>query len=274
MADTEVNVDVPDEGEVSPREEIEIAVGEAPPEPKPDVVSMSAAEFAELKARSDSAQAIQKGIEGLGAKMQAPAAPQQQVVNAPQQTPEEFYAEHADDFFDKEKAPKLMRQYNKMIMEQEYGPAFSSMSAQLATTRKELLASRDPLYKKYESEVEQLVQAQAPNVRVQSDVYDRAWLTIREKHRTEIEEESINTKVADAVAAKLKEYGIDPDKKVVPPRPDAYVNSAGRSAGATTANGKKTVRLPNEETRIRLENEARKRGMEFTDLLRAKGYME
>ena len=196
------NIDEALETQVEPEEqEIEIAVGEPEPEKKPEVVTLSPAEFATLKAQGDSAQAIQKGIEGLSNRFAAPqVAPP---ANAPMQTPEEFYADHADDMFDKEKAPKIMRQYNKMVMEAEYGPMFNAQAQALVATKKELLVSKEPLFKKYESEVEQLVKSQPGNVQLQPDVYDRAWLTIRERHRSEIEEESVNDKVAKAVEAKL-----------------------------------------------------------------------
>jgi hypothetical protein len=272
MADS---IDLPiddNQDDAAAEPELDIAVGEAPLEAKPDVVTLSPAEFAALKAQGDSAAAIAKGIESLGSRMGAPAqaAPP---ANTPVQTPEEFFAEHSDDLFDKEKGAKLMAEYNKRLMEREYGPMFANVSSQLASTKRDLLAARDPLFKKYEAEIEALVKSQPQNVQVQPDVYDRAWLTIREKHRSEIEEETVNARVNEAVAKALKEAGIEPGKKGAGDRPPAYENSASRSAGAAPAAGKRTVRLPNEETRKKLENEARRRGIDMADLLRSKGYM-
>jgi hypothetical protein len=252
-------------------EELDIQIGDAPVETKPDVVTLSPSEFAALKAQGDSAQAIQKGIEGLSSKL-GYQAQTQQPVNAPTQTPEEFYAEHADDMFDKEKAPKVMAQYNKMLMEREYGPLFNAQAAALVSTKKELLESRDPLFKKYKSEVEQLVKSQPANVQLNPAIYDQAWEVVKKNHQSEIEEESVSAKVNAAVEAKLKELGIDPSKLKADQRPPAYENSASRSSGSAPSSGKRTVRLPDEATRAKFEREAAKRGLDLADYLRIKGY--
>jgi hypothetical protein len=257
--------------EIEP-EEFEIAVG---PEPdrKPEVVTLTPAEFAALKAQGDSAQAIQKGIEGLAGRMASPQPAAAPPVNTPVQSPEEFFAEHSDDLFDKEKGAKVLAEYNKKVIERDFGPMFSNISAQLAATKKELLLEKDPYFKKYEAEIEALVQAQPPNVRIQPNVYELAWRDIRAKHSKDIEDDSVNAQIDARVAERLKELGIDPAKPRQPEgRPAAYVNSEGRSAPSATPAGKRTVRLPDEATRIKLEKEALRRGLELSDLLKIKGY--
>jgi hypothetical protein len=264
--DDQVDIEVDDAPE-----EIDVQIGEQAPEPKPDVVTMTPAEFAALKAQSDSAQAIQKGIEGLAQGLRQPTQAAQP-ANAQKQTPEEFYAEHADDMFDKEKAPAILATYNKMLMEREYGPMFNAQAAALVSAKKELLESREPLYKKYSVEVEQLVKSQPPNVQLDPEIYDKAWQVIRNKHSSEIENESVDAKVKAALDAKLKELGIDPEKITASnPRPPAYENSAARSTGGQ-ANGKRTIRLPNKETEDKLRREAERRGLDFADYARSKGY--
>ena len=254
-------------------EEVDIQVGDPEPEAKPEVVTLSPAEFAALKAQGDSAQAIAKGIEGLGNRLGQPQATPQP-ANTPVQSPEEYYAEHADDMFDKEKAPKIMATYNKMLMEREYGPMFNAQAAALVSTKKELLAARDPLFRKYEAEIEQLVKSQPLGAQLAPDIYDRAWANIRQKHQAEIEEESVNARVDAAVEAALKARGIDPAKPAESKRPEAYTNSASRSNGtAPSSSTKRTVRLPDQATRVKLEKEAQRRGLELNDLLRIKGYM-
>ena len=265
----EINDNVPAE---IPAEELVIKVGNEPEDDdKPEVVTMTPAEYAALKAQSDSAAAIAKGIEGLGAKLSTPQAPAPMPVNAPVQTPEEFFTEHADDLFDKEKGAKVLGEYVKRVGEREYGGMFSAVSSQLAATKKELLAAKDPQYKKYESEIEALVNAQPPAVRIQPDIYERAWREIRSKHQSEIEEEAITERVNAAVEAKLKELGIDA-KGASTTRPAAYVNSEGRSSPTASGSTKRTVRLPDEATRQKLEREAKRRGLNIDDLLRTKGY--
>jgi hypothetical protein len=253
--------------------ELEIQVGADPPAEKPPVVTMTTAEFAALKAQGDSALAISKGIADLGNKLGAPQAAVVQPVNAPQQTPEEYYAEHADEVFDKEKAPSIMAKYNKMLMEREYGPMFNAQAAALVTTKKELLASRDEQFKRYEAEVEQLVRSQPANVQLNPNIYDQAWEVVRGKHRAELEEEAVNAKVAAAVEAKLKELGIDPTKPAAEQRPAAYANSASRPGGSGPSATKRTVRVPDQKTKQQLEAHALKRGLDIEDVLRQKGYM-
>jgi len=259
--DEEINVEVDEP-------EIDIAVGPEP-EAKPEVVSLSPAEFAALKAQGDSAQAIQKGIAGLGDRLATPQYAPPTPANTPVQSAEEFLAEHSDDLFDKEKAPKLMAEFNKRFVEREYGPVLANMGAQLASAKRELLAARDPQFKKYEAEVDRLVKSQPLGVQAQPDIYERAWLTVKQAHQSEIEDDSINAKVD----ARLKELGIDPAtmKPKVEPRPDAYTNSASRSVGSAGST-KRTIRLPDEATKKKYEREAAKRGLDLADYLRTKGY--
>jgi hypothetical protein len=268
--DTSAMDDIPDDVP----EELDIQVGDAPPDPAPEVVTLSPAEFAALKAQGDSASAISKGIEKLGERMAYPQAQVPTPVNTPTQSPEEYYAEHADDLFDKEKGAKVMAEFSKRIAERDYGPMVANLGAQLASTKKELLKAKDPMFAKYEKEIDALVASQPANVRSQPDIYDRAWITVRENHRSEIEEETVTAKVNAAVEAALKARGIDPTKPATDARPAAYANSAARSGGAAPAGAKRTVRLPDEATRIKLENEARRRGMAMDDLLRSKGYVK
>jgi hypothetical protein len=249
---------------------LEVVVGpEEKLDDKPEVVTMTPEEFAKLRASSDSAKALRDGIEGLASRL----APQQgpMPVNMPQQTPEEFYAEHSDDLFDKEKGAKVLRQYTKLVSEQEYGPILQNLSMSLSNTRKELLEARDPQYKKYKTEVEQLVASQPPNVRANPDIFEQAWNVVRQRHQAEIEEETVNEKVSKALDAKLKELGIDPSKPAQ--RPAAHVNSEGRSVPQQSSGTRTRVRLPDEATRKSLEAEALRKGMELEDLLKIRGYI-
>jgi hypothetical protein len=193
-------------------------------------------------------------------------------VNTPVQSPEEYFSEHSDDLFDKEKGAKVMAEYTRRVTEREFGPMFNAQAQALVSTKKELLSAKDANFNKYEAEIEALVKSQSQAVQLQPDIYERAWLTVRQKHQVEIEEESVNSKVNAAVEAKLKELGIDLNKKPENARPAAYVNSEGRST-PNVASGKRTVRLPDEATKTKLENEAKRRGLDLNDLLRTKGYL-
>jgi len=264
--------EVENEPEEEAQEEIEVVVGDVKEEAPATNVTLTSEEFAALKASGDSAKALQLGLEGLSSKLvpqaQAPA------VNAPTETPEEYYAAHADDLFDKDKGGKVLAEYSKRVMEREYGPMFSNVSAQLVATRKELLETRDPMYKKYSSEVEALVKSLPASAQLQPDIYERAWQNVRQKHQPEIEEESVNARVEAAVEKKLKELGIDSKATKGNERPPAYANSAARSGGSAPGSSKRTVRLPDEQTRVKLEREALRKGLDFNDLLRSKGYVD
>lgn len=258
----------PTEGE----EETQVLVGEEPPaeEPKPDIVTLTPQQFAELKAQSDSAKAIREGIEGLSSRLAVPQAPLP--ANSPVQTAEEFLEENGEIMFDSKKGPPILKKFVKMVADQEYGPAMQAQALALQATKKELLEARDPNYKRYAKEVEALVASQPPVVRLQPNVYELAWNQIRQQHAEEISSEEVSKKVDEAVAKKLKELGIDPDK---PTRPPAHVNSAARSTPAVTptTETRKTVRLPDKATETRLREEAKRRGLDFETLLKAKGYM-
>ena len=269
-APTEVEEE--DAPEATEDQSLEVAIGPEKEE-KPEVVTLTPEEFAALKASGDSARAVQAGLEGLASKLGAQqAAPAPMPVNAPQQTAEEFFAEHSDEIFDKEKGAAVLKKFTKMASEQEYGGLLRGLSTTLANTRKELLETKDPHYKKYSKEVEALVASQPPDVRIAPDIYERAWAKVRNDHQNEIEEEVVNDKVAKAVEAKLKELGIDPNTKAGDTRPAAHVNSAGRSIPERGSRAK--VRFPDEATKTKLDAEADRRGIEREDLYRARGYLK
>lgn len=261
-----------------PKEEaspLEVLVGPEKEEEKPDVVTMTSEEFAALKASSDSARAVREGIEGLSAKLGQPQVVQQAPVNGPQQTPEEYFAEHSDEMFDKEKGAKVFETYSKMISERNYGPTLRGLSTKLANMSKERLEEKDPHFKKYKAEVDALVAQQPPDVRLAPDIYERAWLAVRQNHQAEIEADNVASQVATAVDKKLKELGIDPTKLATTSgRPAAHVGSEGRSTpSVSTTERKRSVRLPDAATEQKLRAEAMRKGMDFEDLLRQRGYI-
>jgi hypothetical protein len=252
---------------------LEVSVGPEEEE-KPEVVTLSPEEFAALKASGDSAKAVQAGLEGLASKLQ-PQVIQAPTANSPRQTSEEFFAEHSDDIFDKEKGAKTLKQYNRMVADEEYGPMLRGMSTTLANTRKELLEAKDPHFKKYKAEVEALVSQQPADVQLKPDIYELAWQTVRARHQEEIVGETVKMQVADAVAAELKRLGIDPLKLPANGgRPPAHTSGEGRSVPQGSASGGRAkVRLPDAKTESALRAEATRRGLDFEDLLKTRGYM-
>ena len=262
---------LPADAAPDPDDKLEVEVGPEVEE-NPEVVTMTPEEFAALKAQGDSTRAMKEGIEGLAAKLQVPvAAPQP--VNASTQTAEEFFTEHSDEIFDKEKGAAVLKKFTKMASEQEYGGLLRGLSTSLSNTRKELLEAKDPQYKKYKAEVEALVASQPPDVQISPDIHERAWATVRQRHQSEIEAESVKEQVDKAVEAKLKELGIDPSKPQG--RPAAHINSEGRSTPTVSSStSRPRVRLPDAATETRLRAEATRKGMDFEDLLRVKGYVQ
>ena len=254
--------------------DVEIVVGDETEETKPEVVTMTPEEFAALKAQSDSTRALKEGIEGLGASLRSPVSAPPPPANAPTQTPEEYFAEHSDEIFDKEKGAGVLAKHSKMIAEREYGPLLRGLSTSLSNTRKELLESKDPHFKRYKAEIEALVSQQPADVQIAPDVWERAWVAIRQKHAPEIEAESVKAQVDAAVNAKLKELGIDPTKLANGnARPAVHINSEGRSQPGVTNAARPKVRLPDAATKAKFEAEAKRKGMDIEDLLRARGYM-
>lgn len=251
---------------------LEIAVGPEE-ETKAEVVTLTPEEFAALKASGDSAKAVRESIDSLSAKLggapPAAAAP----MNAPQETPEEFYQKHADDLFDKDKGAAVLRKYTKMVGEQEFGGIITNLSTSLQATKKELLEAKDANYRKYKTEVEALIAQQPPNVRANPDIYEQAWNVVRQKHAPEIEAESVKAQVDKAVADALKAAGIDPSKKA-DLRPAAHVNSERGSAASGSGSTRRVARFPDEATKQKLMAEAVRKGMDFEDLARTRGYIQ
>ena len=253
-------------------DEVQVDVGPVEETPA-EVVTLTPEEFAALKASGDSARAVSAGLEGLASKLQ-PAAVPPPAVNAPTQTAEEFYTEHADEMFDPAKGAALMKKFMKMASEQEYGPVLQAQALALANMRRERLEERDPHYKKFKSEVEALVAQQPANVRSQPNVYELAWDVVRKNHQTEIEDERVKAAVETAVTEALKAHGIDPTKPAG--RPAAHVNSAGRSTPQVSSSGSSAprVRFPDRATETRLRAEANRKGIEWNQFLRTRGYIE
>ena len=260
--------------ETSPDEDnlLQVAIGPEE-ETKPEVVTLTPEDFAALKAQGDSAKAVKEGIEGLAARLNQSSAPQVQPVNAPGPTAEEYLTEHSEELFDREKGPKVFMKGVHMVAEKEYGGIIRGLSMTLANTRKELLESKDPYFKKYKVEVDALVAQQPADVQLKPDIYELAWQSVRQRHQAEIEEDSVSEKVNKAVEAKLKEFGIDPTKSV---RPAAHVNSAGRSTPLVTSSGqtKRIARFPDAKTEATLRKEAARRGLDFETLAKTRGYIQ
>ena len=246
---------------------IEVVTGEEEetPEEKPAVSTISPEELAALRAQADTAKALREVVEGLASRLAQPAAPP---VNTPVESPEEFFEKHADEIFDPQKGAKVLRKYTEMVGEQKYGKVFQGLSTELANTRKELLESRDPYFKRWKGEVEALVAQQPAEVRSQPNIWELAWQSVRQKHSSEIEAETIKEKVDAAVAEALKAHGIEAGK-----RPPVAANGEARSAPQGQAQTRK-VRLPDAATEARLRAEATRKGMDFNDLLIAKGYIK
>ena len=251
---------------------LEVAVGPEE-EAKPEVVTLTPEEFAALKASGDSAKAVRESIDSLSAKLGSVAPAAAAPLNAPQETPEEFYQKHADDLFDKEKGAAVLRKYTKMIGEQEFGGVITNLATSLQSTKKELLEAKDANYRKYKVEVETLVNQQPPNVRANPDIYEQAWNAVRQKHSAEIEAESVKAQVDKAVAEALKAAGIDPNKKA-DLRPAAHVNSERGSASPGSGSTRRVARFPDEATKQKLMAEATRKGMDFEDLARTRGFMQ
>jgi len=259
----------------APSEGIEIAIGPEV-EKKAEVVTMTPEEFAALKSQGDATKAMKEGIESLASKLGQPQVVQAAPANATQETPEEYFQKHSDDIFDKDKGAAVLKKYNEMVAEQKYGPILRGMSSTLAATRKELLETKDPYFKKYKTEVDQLVAQQPPDVQMQPDIYERAWVAVRQKHQTEIEEETVNEKVLKAVEAKLKELGIDPAKPTAGVRPAAHVQSEGRSTPtiSTGTSPKPKARFPDAATKAALDAEAMRKGVDPEVLYRMRGFIQ
>jgi hypothetical protein len=255
--DLELEVEVDTEGDE--RDELEIAVGDEPQEPAPKVDMLEPGELAALRAQADSARAIKEGIEGLASRL----APQAQPANSPVQSPEEFMAEHMDDIFDKEKGPKLLAQYQKMVTDREYGPLIQSLSARVGTLTESVIEAQDPIYKDYRDEVRALVKSQPAGVQAMPDVFERAWLTIREKHRDEIEDKRIEAKVAERIKAR--------DEASASVKPPVRINSDARASGGGGSSQRSVYRFKTEADKRDAEHQAELRGLTLSDYLKGKG---
>ncbi len=271
LPDEEVNT----EGTPTPEEaELELVVEgeEKKPEEKPGVEQLTPEQVKELRARADSTKVLADGLAALGAGLNRPVVVQQPPINSPQETPEEFYEKNADKMFDPKEGAKLMATYTKMVAERDYGPMLQGQARALATANWKLLKGEDPYAKKYASEVEALVAQQNAATQAMPNVYELAWVEVRKKHQSEIDKETIDAKVQEAVTAALKEHGIDLGKPGERP--------AARTTGETSTasrprptEGKRTVRIPDAKTKAEIENYARRKLMSIEDVCKSRGYM-
>ena len=267
----------PPEGEESKEPEsgdLEVVVGaETEPkdkEEKPEVVTLTPEQFEELKARGDSSKALSESIAALGTSLNRPVVVQAQPANAPQETPEEFYEKNADRMFDPKEGAQLMAKYTKMVAERDYGPMLRGQAVALAQSNWKLLKNEDAHAKKYSKEVEDLVAQQNEATKLMPNVFELAWAEVRKRHATEIETESINAKVDEAVAAKLKELGLD---KKEPAKPVA--RTTGASSSATGAGERKrVVRRPDRAALEKVKAYMRRKGVDREWALRHFGYLK
>lgn len=207
------------------------------------------------------AQLLQQQRQVVQPMPQMPIQPQQ-----PQESPEDRERRLNQLFLENPaKAAQLMtEELRQQIRGQEVGPLVQAMLLNQEKVSKELLV-KDPddkkFYEKWKDEIEETVRNLPPGTKLQNPhIYKAVLENVKSRHTDDL--------VNDLVAKKLKEYGIDPEKKtpVVP-------SLANRQTAAPTSPQKtKTVVVPRW-----VAEEAEKQGVEpgfYYERLKARGLVK
>lgn len=212
MADEKVpGLDGFEESEVSFPEIIALKPGEEPVKEEADEqeekITLSKEEYEALRKGTDSTGALLEGFKGLQEALKAPSQP----VNVQQQVGE------SDEDFEKRLEKELFSEgkTGKAVKEaiQRYGGGQVSQLMGIISQQNRQIIEMHPekskVFNRYKGEIEGLVKGLPQDQQFHPQVWDYALEQIKAKHRDELDKESIDSQVAAAVEAKLKELGIE-----------------------------------------------------------------
>lgn len=206
-------------------------------------VILTKEEFENLKKGTDSTGALLEGFKGLQEALKAPSAPaniQQQIG----ETDAEFEERLERELFSPGATGKTIKEAIARYGGGQVNQLMGFMSQQ-AKTILELHPEKGKIFNKYKGEIEDFVKALPVSDQINPQVWNYALDQITNKHKDEIIQESVNEQVDRAVAAKLKELGIDTETStekgvaINKPSKPAYMETGKGSGGQTRT--KRTV---------------------------------
>jgi hypothetical protein len=250
---------------------ITLAPGENPPEESNDEdegkVVLSKEEYEALRSGTDSTGLLAEGLKEL---KDALGGQQAQVANESQQQPgesdEEFEKRLEQDLFAEGKSGKAIRE----AIQRYGGGQVSQLMGMLSQQNKKLLQLDEetgPIFKRYRSEIEDVVKSLPPEQQGHPQVWEYAVTQVKNAHRDELEQESVEQMVEKRVAEKLKELGVEEGgQRPAASGPYAGGGGGGRGSANVGAKSKKRVYVTEADKRI-----AEEKGMPISQYMQRKG---
>lgn len=259
-------VEVPEDFELPPtlaQRQEEKESGQRLTEPEDDVPDkykgLTKAQLAaalEAKPTGDLSQQFEKLNENLSraigskAEVETPSGP-------PPEADGDFWKRASTEMFDDEKMKSVFSQAAERVM----APRLAKVSrdAMLATKKVlEIDSTTSGHFKKYGTEIEAEAQKLIKQYGFDGEVYSYAYRAVMEKHRDEVQNETVKTEVDKQVRATLKQLGIEV-------KDDGDQTTVRRPKGFQQAGGTNTMAVGGSTKRIKVTEEvkniARKMGI-------------
>lgn len=244
-----------DDDDADETEIITLAPGEAPPsEEEGDEddgkVTLTKEEYDQLRNGRDNTGLLAEGLKELkdvlGSQQQQPANLQQQ----PGESDEEFEKRLEQDLFAEGKSGKAIKE----AVQRYGGGQVSQLMSMISAQNKKLMQldeENGPIFKRYKGEIEKIVQDLPVEQQNHPQVWEYALTQVKNTHRDELQEETVEQLVERRVAEKLKEMGIGEGGSTATKRTAHVEGASGRgSANAGAGRGKKRVYVTDEDRRI------------------------
>lgn len=229
---------------------ITLRPGQKPPEPEADddgeedVVKLSKSEYNELMGRQDSTSVLASGLKELKEALSGPETPAN-VQQQPGESDADFEKRIETELFAEGKSAKAIRE-----AVQRYGGApINQLMTMLSQQNKRILRLDEetgPIFKRYETEIENVVKKLPVEQQNHPQVWEYALNQVKENHKGELEQDEISAKVQQGVREALTAMGLDPDKAQTAggkkPKEPVFMESGG-GAGSANIGGKKTRKV-------------------------------
>ena len=225
-------------------------------EPSPEGAS-SSSEPEAPSGSSDPLEAISKGFKELGDVLKNNQTVQPQMpIQQPGESDEEFAERLKEALFSEDPLPALKEAVQRFTQPALAQANYTAM--ELAKKVMVLDPEKGPIFKKYQSEIEDFIKTLPPNVQTNPGVYDYAYKEIYSRHIDEIVEERVKQKEQELLQ-KLQQQQ-QPSKTSQKKGP--YM------VGEPTVSRRKTKKVYYTQAE---KEEADRRGIPLEDYLRIKG---
>lgn len=230
-----------DEDEQDLPEIITLQPGEEIPsdEVPDDKVTLSRAEFDELKQGTNSTSALLEGFKGLQETLKPKEAVNMQ--QAPGESDAEFEKRLEKELFSEGKSGAAIKE----AIQRYGGGQMAQLMGMLSEQNKELIKlhpEKSKVYGRYEGEIEKFVKELPPDQQRHPQVWDYALQQVKARHAEDIQQDTIEELVAKRVAEELAKQGIGGERKANGrPKQEGYMESGRSGANAGSSSRKQRV---------------------------------